>query len=289
MYIKYLLWLTLSLLTIALVSACGDTTSNPAPTYESVSTSTYKMEYIPVTAAAEGKSSYKVRLTNKATGVAVSGKSITLKPTMTMTSMSHSTPAEALTDNGDGTYSGTIYYVMASVAADGSSMGTWNLEFTVDGEKATFHPAVAMATGKVVKLKGVADKIGDMMGSSPRTYQIFNDGIAGNSVKFFITAVDDSMMMLFPAVSVGTTLHNQMGAAVTVTTMTVEVSTDKANWTAMTDDGSGYWSKSGLATLAAGTHLYVRLIVNGEQKTTDGAAPAAGNANAFGDFTITGM
>lgn len=290
MYVKYILNLLLLVLTIVLVSACGNSTSNPVITHESVSTATYKIEYIPVSSAAEGKSTYKLRLTNKATGTAVPGKTITLAPTMTMTTMTHSTPFKALTDNGDGTYTGSIYYVMASVAADGSSMGTWNLAFTVDGETATFHPSVAMAMGRVVKLKGINDKIGGMMGSSsPRTYQIFNDGISGSSVKFFITAADDAAMMTFPAVSVGTVLHDQMNATMPVTAMTVEVSTDKTNWTPLTDNDNGKWSAVFGTMLTAGSHLYVKVTVNSEQKTTDGAAVAAGNTNAYGDFTISGM
>ena len=285
MFFKNILNLLLLILTINLVSACGNAITDPA--YESVTTTSYKIEYIPLTTAAEGKTTYKLRLTYTTTGTAVAGKTITLAPTMTMTSMGHSTPYEALSSNGDGTYSGTIYFVMASVAADGSSMGTWNLEFTVDGETVTFHPTVAMAIGSVVKLKGVNDKIGSMMGSTSRTYQIFNDGIGGSNVKFFITAVDDSAMMTFPTVSVGTTLHNQMNAAVPITDMTVDVSTDKSTWATLSDNGSGRWSKPGLAALAVGSHLYVRLTVNGEQKTIDGAA--VGASNAYGDFTIVGI
>ncbi|MEI7817141.1 MAG: hypothetical protein WCI45_08105 [Desulfuromonadales bacterium] len=286
MHLKNIMNLFLLILAITLVSACGNSTSEPK--YESVTTTSYKIEYIPLTTAAEGKTTYKLRLTNKTTGATVAGKTITLAPTMTMIpSTSHSTPYDALSSNGDGTYSGTIYFVMASIAADGSSMGTWNLEFTVDGETVTFHPNVAMAMGSIIKLKGVNDKIGSMLGSTSRTYQVFNDGIVGSNAKFFITAVDDSAMMTFPAVSVGTTLHNQMNTAVPVTDMTVDVSNDKATWTALSDNGSGRWSKSGLAPLAAGSHLYVRLTVNGEQKTTDGAA--VGASNAYGDFTIVGM
>lgn len=275
----------------ALVAGCGSSSSDHAPVYEAKETTTYKLEYIPVTSAKEGKTSYKIRLTSKSTGNTVPGKTIALAAKMTMATMTHSTPMTALTDNGDGTYSGTAYYVMASVDASGASMGTWELTFTVDGESATFNPLVAMSMGSVAKLKGVTDTIGSMMGmgTTSRTYQVFNDGISGTTAKLFITAVDDAMMMTFPAVSVGTTLHNAMSMAVPVTAMSVEVSTDKSTWIALADSGNGYWTKSGLASMAAGSTLYVRLTVNGEQKTTDGKVVAADGSNGYQTLTVAGM
>jgi hypothetical protein len=283
MRIRTLLHLAVSVLITALVSACGDTSSSTSsPTYESVTTATYKIEYIPVTAAIEGKTTFKLRLTAISDGKLIAGKTISLAPKMTMTSMSHSTPCEALKDNSDGTYSGTIYYLMASTASDGTTMGSWELKCTVDGEIATFNPVVAMSMGTTprISLKGVTDKIGNMTsGMSSRSYYLFNDGISGSTAKLFIAAADDSMMTRFPAVSIGTTL-----SGLTVATMTVDVSTDKSTWTPLTDDGKGHWSTTGLAMLAAGTHLYVRLTVNGEQKTTDGAA--VGASNGYSDFTI---
>jgi hypothetical protein len=66
--------------------------------------------------------------------------------------------------------------------------------------------------------------------------------------------------------------------------MTVEVSTDKATWTAATDSGNGHWAAAGLTLPTSGGHIYVRVTVNGEQKTVDGTAPSA--TNGFADFTI---
>jgi hypothetical protein len=164
------------------------------------------------------------------------------------------------------------------------SMGTWDLTFSIGGESATFNPTVAMAMGTTPKitLKGISDKIGMMGSMSSRSYYVFNDGISGSTVKLFIAAADDSMKMSFLAVSVGSVL-----TGLTVSTMTIEVSSDKNSWTQLTDDGTGHWSKTGLPMLAVGAHLYVRMTINGEQKTTDGAV--VGASNAFGDFTIAGM
>jgi hypothetical protein len=267
----------------------GSGSSSPTPTNDSVTTATFKVENIPVTSATEGKSSFKIKVTNKTTGAAVVGKTITLTPTMDMGSMKHSTPVDSFKDNGDGTYSWTVYYLMASTMANGTSMGTWELKFVVDGETAAFTPAVTMSMGTTPRstLKGINDKIGSMGSTIARNYYLFNDGISGSTVKLFIAATDDSMMTKFPAVSVGSILHDQMNADVTVSSMSVEVSTDKTAWTALTHDGNGHWSKSGFTMLSAGSHLYVRLTVNGEQKTTDGAA--VGTNNAYGDFTIAGM
>lgn len=277
------------ILTLAILSACGGSggSSPSQTTYDPVQTATYKVEYLPVTTAVDGKSSYKIRVSNRTTVAAVAGKTITLVPTMHMTSMSHSTPFEALKDNGDGTYFGTIYYLMASQAADGTSMGTWELAFAVDGETAAFNPVVTISTGTTsrVTLKGVSDKVGSMTSATSRTYYLFNDGMPGGSVKLFIAAVDNAAKTSYPAVSAGTVLHDQTGANWPVASALVEVSTDKTNWTPLGDDNNGHWSKTGLPALSASSHLYVRLTVNGEQKTTDGAPLSA--ANGAADFTIS--
>jgi hypothetical protein len=94
------------------------------------------------------------------------------------------------------------------------------------------------------------------------------------------------MMMSFPAVSVGTQLHDQNGAVWTVSAMTVEASTDGANWVVATDKGSGHWSVAGLTGLSSGVSgsVYVRVTVNGEQKTTDGL-PVTGT-NGYATFSV---
>ncbi|GAM09727.1 hypothetical protein OR1_02007 [Geobacter sp. OR-1] len=272
----------------AILAACGSSSSGTATAAnESVQTASYKVEYIPVTTAAEGKSAFKIRLTNRTTGAIVTGKTVTLTPKMQMTGMSHGTPAGAIMDNGDGTYSGTIYYLMASNRADGTSMGTWELKFAIDGETATFNPVVAMGMGTTPRttLKGITDTISSAMGNPPaqRSYYLFNDGISGNTVKLYIAALDDGMMTQYPAISSGSTLHDAMNASWTANPVTVALSTDATNWVTATDDGSGHWSNTNV-TLTAGGKLYVRLSVNGEQKTVDGLAVAG--TNGYATFSI---
>jgi hypothetical protein len=245
-------------------------------------TTSYRVEYIPgMMAATQGKTAFRIKLTNR-DGAIATGQAITLMPKMYMPGMSHSAPVDAIVESSTpGTYDCTVYYLMAS----GPGMGVWELKVMIGMETATFYPAVAMAMGTTsfVKLVGISDTIASMMGGTPsgRTYRLFNDGITGTTAKLFIAAADDSMMMKFPAVSVGTTL-----TGLTVGTIAVEVSTDKISWTALTDDGKGHWSNTGIMTLSAATNLYVRLTINGEQKTTDGNIAVTGT-NDFATFTIT--
>jgi hypothetical protein len=218
---------------------------------------------------------------------------------MHMATMEHGTPVDDCVESATaGVYDCTAYYLMASQMANGTSMGYWNLEVTIDNgtteESAEFTPAVMMAMGDTVRgtLKGQTDMIANMgmMGETQRTYYLFKDSVAGttgnHTFNLFIAARET--MMSHPAVSVGTVLNSgNMLYELTVSTMTVEVSTDGNNWIAATDNGNGHWSASGISGLTddqQGT-LYVRLTVNGEQKTTNGSAPAG--ENAYATFLIT--
>jgi hypothetical protein len=97
-------------------------------------------------------------------------------------------------------------------------------------------------------------------------------------------------MMSFPAISTlaTTTLHDQMGAAWTVNTVNIFASTDGAAWTSApaVETAKGHWSIGGLAGLVSGQTgtVYVKLAVNGEDKTTDGNA--ASGTNAYATFTV---
>jgi len=280
-----------------------------APVFHKMAlTTSYIVEYVPGTmAAATGKSMFSIRLSNL-DGTPAIGKAVTLRPYMYMSTKSHTTPMEPVVDNGDGTYSCTVYYVM-STAMNGMSMGIWELTVTVDGtESAKFYPVVGMPMGgttPLAKLSGVIDKtdpanpvdtdsIMGMAGKETRTWFLFNDGLSGtagnNTFKLFLATKEMAASMLtFPAVRIGDTLLNQSGTPWTVSSIVVEVSTDKTNWAPATDTGNGHWSAANLTGLAPGTagSVHVRLFVNGLQKTTDGSA--AGAANGFQTFTVTPM
>jgi hypothetical protein len=265
-------------------------------------TDTYRIGYISgMMGAAEGKTAFSLNITNRTSGLGVTGLTVTLDPVMHMSTMSHGSAVDGCVESGTaGVYDCTVYYLMASSMAGGMSMGYWDLEVTADNgttpESAHFTPNVMMAMGDTVRatLKGLADMIPGMgmMGATQRTYYLFKDSVSGttgdHTLNLFIAARES--MMSHPAVSVGTVLNaGHMTYELSVTTMTVEVSTDGSTWIAATDNGAGHWSATGITGLtddAQGT-VYVRLTVNGEQKTTTGTAPSGSVTNDYGMFLVT--
>jgi hypothetical protein len=256
-------------------------------------TDTYKVEYVAGTMGAmEGKSMFQIHVTNRSSGADVTGLTPMLMPMMHMSTMTHSSamPADAISEDGDGLYTVKIYYLMASQMMDGSSMGFWDLKFTVGGEVAHFYPAVMMSMGDTAKtrLKGQADVIKDMMSMDvSRDYFIFKDSLTGTGMgpyafTMFIAAKET--MMSFPAIINGNTLASGMGGtSLTISSIAVDVSVNDASSVAATDNGDGTWTVSGL-TLTAGSEneIEVTLTVNGERKTSDGTAEGV---NAI--FTVT--
>ncbi|MBC8018283.1 MAG: hypothetical protein H7X83_07170 [Verrucomicrobia bacterium] len=266
-------------------------------------TASYVVEYVPDTmTAAMGKTTFKIKVTNRGNSSAASGKTVTLRPYMYMAAKSHTTPMEIPIDNGDGTYSCTVYYVMPS-AMNGVSMGVWELKVKVDNldaETATFYPVVGMPMGNdmLTKLSGISDSIMGMAGTEKRTWFLFNDGLMGgmggsHTFKLFLATKENGMTLSFPAVTVGSSLKNESNIAWTVSSIAVDVSTDKITWVPAADLGNGHWSAAGLNGLTVGTagKIHVRLTVsNGvipEQKSTDGLA--VGATNGYQTFNVTPM
>ncbi len=259
-------------------------------------TDSYRVEYIPGMMPAQmGKTSFTIRVRDRNTGNGVTGLMLSLMPLMHMATMGHATPVDTIIDNGDGTYSCRVYYLMAS----GPGMGYWELKVMIGmgmgGESATFYPAVGMAMGSATvraSLKGQADLMGSMMGSEQRTYYLFRDGLttgATSTFNLFIAAKES--MMSYPAIStmVTTTLHDQMNMPWSVTAVNVFASTDGSSWTSTpaVETSQGHWAIGGLTGLVSGQTgtIYVKLNVNGEDKTTNGSAPSG--ANAYATFTVT--
>ena len=262
---------------------------SPLPFAKVALTNSYRVEYIPgMMAAAQGKTAFKIRITNQSDDSPATGLTVSLMPMMNMAAMGHSTPVDTITDNGDGTYSCTVYYLMAS----GPGMGYWDLKVMIGGmmgETATFYPAVAMAMGSTTvraTLKGQNDIISSMTGTEKRSYYLFNGGLTGTTVFNLFIAAKESMMS-FPAVSGGTTLHDDTGTAWTVNPIAVSASTDGSTWIAAADNTVGHWSVSGLSGLSSGVTgtIYVKMNINGEDKTTNGNA--ASGTNGYASFTVT--
>lgn len=253
-------------------------------------TDSYRIEYIETSMmTVDGKSVFQIHVTDRSTGADVTGLSPMLMPMMHMSTMTHSSPVAmpAVTEDGNGLYTVTVYYLMASQMMDGTSMGYWDLKLTLAGEEAHFYPVVKMAMGDTVRtrLKGQNDFIKDMMGNDvSRDYFIFRDSLTGTgpyTLTLYIVAKEN--MMSFPPFVVGSTLDSGMGGTpLTIDTMSVNVSVDGSSPIAATSNDDGTWSVSVDLTNGVANQLEVELLVNGERKTSDGTAAGL---NAF--FTIT--
>lgn len=267
-------------------------------------TDSYRVEYIPGTMdAMEGKSQFTLSVTDRSTQEAVPGLDITLKPMMYMAMHHHGTPVDSITDNGDGTYTASVYYLMASSMMNGMSMGYWQLTAKIggmNGEPAVFYPKVMMNMGGdsvQARLKGQDDLIpgmgmGDTVMPENRTYYLFSSGISGSTddhtFDLFIAAKES--MMSYPAIETGLTLNaGDVDYELVVASVTVQVSSDASTWVDATEEGNGHWSAAGISGFTGNVQgtLYVKLSVNGEQKTTDGNAPAGDGSNDYAMFSLT--
>jgi len=285
-----------------MVASCGNSDSN-------TQSAVYKVEYLPGTgmnAPTEGKTAFQLKISKTSDGSAVTGITPELAFTMTMNSGdSHSTPIDSVKESSTpGTYDCTVYYLMASKMMDGSSMGTWEMKVTVNGETKTFNPDVAMSMDhdNVKKsLKGQNDIISSMSSTENRTYYVFNDGMTSGmggayTMNLFIAAKESSTS--YPALSSvsTTTLHDENNVAWTADPITVEASTDGATWTGATNSAGGHWSaslSSGISSMGTNT-IYVRLFVGkdggaAEQKTTNGSAVSGSNGYQTMSVTPSSM
>jgi len=256
-------------------------------------TSAYRIEYLPgVLPAAVGKTSFRLRVADRATGEPVTGLAVGLMPVMRMPTMSHATPVDAVTEVGGGEYDATAYYVMPS----GPDMGYWELGVTVGGmggEKATFYPPVGVRMGGTAMARltgGAADQVAGTMGPSARTYQVFAEGFslsAGLGTFRLLVATMDTMMS-FPQVAAGATLHDGTSAAVTVAAVQVRVSADEGvTWKVADHVAGGHYAATGLEGLVEGQEATLQVELSVDlggglvvKRTLDGAA-------GFAAFTAT--
>jgi len=260
-------------------------------------TNTYRVEYLPgMMGASMGRTMFRIRITERANGNPVTGlvgtNALALMAKMHMPTMSHGTPVDVITEDGvnQGTYNCTIYYLMAS----GPAMGFWELKVMIGSgmaETATFYPKVGMAMGTdtiVQRLYGPADIISMPSGTQYTKYVLFRNGPvnASTGTLNLLIAHVENMMMNFKPVSAGSVLSSPTGM---VTSMVVTAATDTAFTSPVigTDAGNGHWSMAGLGGLSTGvsTTIYVKMTVNGEDKTANGAA--ASGANAYTSFVVT--
>jgi hypothetical protein len=140
----------------------------------------------------------------------------------------------------------------------------------------------------IQRLYGPADIISMPSGTEYTRYVLFRNGTVNASTVTLnlLIAHAENMMMNFKPVSLGSVLS---GPTVTVTSMVVTAATDTAFTSPVSgvDGGNGHWSLAGISGLSSGVTatIYVKLSVNGEDKTTDGLA--ASGANAYTPFVVT--
>lgn len=271
-----------------------------------VLTANYRIEYVEgMMAARQGKTQFRLKISDRSTGDPVTGLTLMLMPMMYMGNMmNHSTPVDGcVAGSSAGEYECKIYYLMASSMANGMSMGYWELKVTAGmgmaGESAYFYPNVIMGMGDTARtdLQGQSDKIMGMTGAENRKYFLFKDNLTGmtgnHTLKLFIATKEG--MMSYPSVYKGRTLKDENVASWTLNDLTVDVTTDeaagcKSGWTSATDDGNGLWAAAGLTGLTNGAQgkVYVRLYSKGEWKTTDGGTLKTEDcSNGYQIFTVT--
>lgn len=245
--------------------------------------------------ARQGRTLFRIKVSDRATGNPAKGVTMKVKPMMYMATHQHSTPMGDISDNGDGTYSCEIYYLMASMMG-AKSMGYWELKISTGEDSVFFYPLVKMGmSGDSVRatLRGINDKTVSMgMGmATARPYFLFNDGLSGASsdYKFNLFISTMQTMMEYPAVSSETSLKDESGKAWGVDSITVSASTDGTTWVEAEDLGKGKWVVSGLTGLTkdVAATIRVKLSINGEQKTLDGLKLTEDGSNGYATFSLT--
>lgn len=287
-YKKFIQFLLLSF-SLMMLQACvlEDDEADEAPAYSVEYASDMSM-------ISTGKSTFTLEVSDVNTGAPVSGLTVSVMPVMDMAAgHMHDAPVGAVVDNGDGSYEATVYYLMPSKMMDGTVMGDWELRVMIGDETTTFYPDVKMAMGDtaLAKLKGQDDLIAGMPDPLKRTYFIFKNSLTGmtdnHSFSFFIAARES--MMSHVAVYENVTLNPGETYELLVSPITVEVSTDGTSWVAATSSDDGNYMISGLTGLTDNQEgeIYVRLSIQGEQKTTNGLAEAGDGTNDYATFTVT--
>jgi hypothetical protein len=255
-------------------------------------TNTYRVEYLPGAMPAQGKTTFKIKITKRSDGSAATGLAVSLMLKMHMPTANHGTPADLVAESATpGTYDCTVYYLMAS----GAGMGYWEMKVMINSgitaETAMFYPRVGMAMGTetiIQRLYGPADIVSMPSGTQYTKYVLFRDGpviAAAGTLNLMIAHAED-MMMNFMPVSIGSVLSSPTG---TVTSVIVSASTDAAFTSPVigVDNGNGHWTITGLPGLvsAQSTTIYIKLNVNGQDKTTNGAV--ASGSNSYAPYLVT--
>ena len=249
-------------------------------------TNDYRVEYTGM--ASVGKTVFTLIVTRLSDGQPVDNLSPALMPVMNMAEMRHDTPVGSVTNNNDGTYEFTIYYLMPNMMG-----GYWDLGVELDGTNTVhFYPTVMNpmdgSTPRVI-LKGLNgdDVIPTMLGDQPRPYFLFKESIADSTSAgkhdFSVFLAARETMTSHPAIDQNVILNQgDLAYELIVTSVNVEMYRQNgSSWTTIpvTNDGSGYFSATDIEGLTSSVDpdtgmapIRVKLSINGVAKTTNGAA-----------------
>jgi len=226
-----------------------------------------------------GKSVFQIKIANS-TGTGQAGLNPTVIPTMDMGSMVHTTPVDAVTDDGGGNYTIKAYYIMASMG------GTWYIKtYNTAGTTEIATPLTVtvggMGTARV-SLSEATDQYNQMGTATNRPYFIFIDSISGTAGNHTVNvyAATRKTLMSHPSLVTGLTLTPFTGIDWNTTTLAVTMSTDGGTTFpyTLTNNGTGHFSVASVTGLTAGSkNLTFRLVVNGTTKMS--------GANTYGTLT----
>mgnify|MGYP001816626684 FL=1 len=265
--------------------------------FTTANTASYQVTYTPPMMNVHGKNKFTISVEDSS-GTPVSGlTNISVMPKMYMANWVHATPVGEISEisGHPGDYEVTMYYLMPSRMMDGTTMGTWDLKVMIGTESVHFYPNINMAmmtNTTLVRLRGVTDTIIDMNGLEVgRTYNLFKDGLTTSSgsgthdFDIFIAPIET--MMSFPALVDGMTLQSGMGGTpYDVSGITVEAEVNgSGGYITASDNNDGSWSLDGITLNSGPNTIKVKLLVSGEQKTTNGLADD--DTNDFATFTVT--
>ncbi|HEY6007669.1 MAG TPA: hypothetical protein VIU40_05045 [Geobacteraceae bacterium] len=255
-----------------------------APSFNPISlTPSYRVQYAPAAGGdSAGKDTFTLKITKRSDGSAATGlaSGIVLNPLMVMTSMSGGTtwPNAVAETSTPGTYTGTVYYSMATTGMD----MYWKLSVVIGTETAVFYPyAAALPTGNTVSVK-FSNGNDTTTGTTKRTYRVWRDSLTarpGGTYDFsvFVSSIDG-----------GNTLPVYAGqswstAPLAISTVTLQASTDGTTWVTLSPVGTntGRYTVNRLALMQGMTMpVYVKLSINGNVYTTNGLAYDNGTGTA---------
>lgn len=253
-------------------------------------TSTYRVEYLPPAGGdIVSKNTFQLKITSRSTGLPVGGlaASIILQPDMVMKMVMGTVWPNAVVESSTpGTYSGTVYYSMATT---GLSM-YWKLSVRIGAETAVFYPNIAgFKTGNTISSK-FSSGTDITTGTTKRSYQVWRDPLAGTDSTYdftlFVSSTDGPITFPVYAGQSWTT------APLALSTITLLASTDGATWVAMTPVGtnSGRYTARGLnLMLGMSMPVYIKLSINGNIYTSNGAVYDNGTgitSNAVQTFSV---